>query len=163
MDAACVNRLGMCSCILVTFPLVFGWMYFTMDDNGYYNIIMLGMQLMAVKADGIIANFSYNALNISATMVIAGVCMALYRRLKNMQARAEQKFIYDFFRLYILFLYITGLAYLSKCFCMVRTASNVIDPSIVCHRDTDLSAIWKACAYSFPSDECISKKLPGAL
>ena len=28
--------------ILVTFPLVFGLMYFTMDDNGYYNIVAHG-------------------------------------------------------------------------------------------------------------------------
>jgi hypothetical protein len=97
--------------ILVTFPLVFGWMYFTMDDNGYYNIILLGIQIMTIPAEGIIANFSYNALNLSAVMVISGVCMALYRRLKNMQARAEQKFLYDFLPLYMLLLVsITGLA-----------------------------------------------------
>jgi hypothetical protein len=36
--------------------------------------------------------------------------MALHRRLKNMQARAEQKFIYDFLPLYLLlFISITGL------------------------------------------------------
>ena len=51
---------------LVTFPLVFGWMYFTMDENGYYTIVLMGMNLMEVKADGLIANLSYNALNISA-------------------------------------------------------------------------------------------------
>ncbi|KAB2333477.1 hypothetical protein [Bacillus mesophilum] len=96
---------------LVTFPLVFGWMYFTMDENGMYNIILMGIQILTVPADGLIANFSYNALNISATMVIVGVCMALYRRLKNMQARAEQKFLYDFLPLYmLLFISITGLA-----------------------------------------------------
>ncbi|MCT4477387.1 hypothetical protein N0U24_09480 [Peribacillus frigoritolerans] len=101
-------------CILscfVTFPLVFGWMYFTMDDNGYYNIIAMGIQVMTVPADGLIATLSYNALNITAVMVISGVCMALYRRLKNMQARAEQKFIYDFLPLFMLLLVsITGLA-----------------------------------------------------
>lgn len=43
---------------LVTFPLVFGWMYFTMDDTGYYNIILMGMEIMTVPADGIIANLS---------------------------------------------------------------------------------------------------------
>lgn len=100
-------------CILscmVTFPLVFGWMYFTMPENGYYTIVAMGMDVMTVKADGLIANLSYNALNISAIMVITGVCMALYRRLKNMQARAEQKFIYDFMPLYMLLLVsVTGL------------------------------------------------------
>lgn len=101
-------------CILscfVTFPLVFGWMYFTMNVNGHYNIIAMGMKVMTVPADGIVATLSYNALNITAVMVIAGVCMALYRRLKNMQARAEQKFLYDFMPLYMLLLVsITGLA-----------------------------------------------------
>ncbi|OIK16201.1 hypothetical protein BIV60_05330 [Bacillus sp. MUM 116] len=95
---------------LVTFPLVFSWMYFTMEDNGYYTIVLFGMNVMKVPAEGIIAFLSYNALNIAAIMVITGVCMALSRRLKNMQARAEQKFIYDFLPLYLLlFISITGL------------------------------------------------------
>ncbi|MCM3440140.1 hypothetical protein AB3Z07_20695 [Metabacillus halosaccharovorans] len=101
-------------CILscfVTFPLVFGWMYFTMEENGYYTVVALGIDIMSVKADGIIAFFFYNALNITAIMVIIGVCMALYRRLKNMQARAEQTFMYDFLPLYLLLLIsVTGLA-----------------------------------------------------
>lgn len=95
---------------LVTFPLVFGWMYFTMAESGYYTIVLMGIDLITVPADGIIAFFSYNALNFSAIMVIIGVCMALYRRLKNMQARAEQRFIYDFLPLYLLlFISVTGL------------------------------------------------------
>jgi nitrate reductase gamma subunit len=82
-----------------------------MEDNGYYNIILFGMKIMTVPAEGLIATLSYNALNISAVMVISGVSMALYRRLKNMQARAEQKFLYDFLPLYMLLLVsITGLA-----------------------------------------------------
>lgn len=96
---------------LVTFPLVFGWMYFTMPGNGYYTIVAMGMDIMTVKADGILIWLSANALNISSLLVIAGVCMALYRRMKNMQARAEQKFIYDLLPLYLLlFISITGLA-----------------------------------------------------
>jgi nitrate reductase gamma subunit len=100
-------------CILscfVTFPLVFGWMYFTMEENGYYTVVAMGLNVMKVKADGIISFFFYNALNFTAIMVIIGVCMALYRRLKNMQARADQKFMYDFLPLYLLlFISITGL------------------------------------------------------
>ncbi|AEI39974.1 hypothetical protein [Paenibacillus mucilaginosus] len=100
-------------CILsafVTFPLVFGWMYFTMENNGYYTVVGFGIDLMKVKADGILAFLFYNALNFTAMMVIAGVCMALYRRLKNMQARAEQSFVYDFLPLYLLlFISVTGL------------------------------------------------------
>ncbi|MBS4209227.1 hypothetical protein [Bacillus sp. FJAT-50079] len=96
---------------LVTFPLVFGWMYFTMSENGYYTVVGMGIDLMTVKADGIISFFFYNALNFSSIFVITGVCMVMYRRLKNMQARAEQTIIYDFLPLYLLlFVSITGLA-----------------------------------------------------
>lgn len=100
-------------CILsafVTFPLVFGWMYFTMEDNGYYTVVGFGLDLMRVRADGILAFLFYNALNITAFMVIAGVCLALHRRIKNSQALAEQSFAYDFLPLYLLlFISITGL------------------------------------------------------
>ncbi|WP_174731556.1 hypothetical protein [Mesobacillus harenae] len=96
---------------MVTFPLVFGWMYFTMPENGFYTVVFMGINLMTVKADGILAFFFYNALNFSAVMVITGVSMVFYRRLKNMQARAEQKFMYDFLPLYLLlFISITGLS-----------------------------------------------------
>ena len=95
---------------LVTFPLVLAH-DFTMDESGYYTIVAMGMNIMEIKANGFIAYVSYNALNISAVMVITGVSMSLYRRLKNMQARAEQKFIDDFLPLYLLlFVRITGLA-----------------------------------------------------
>ncbi|KRE70457.1 hypothetical protein [Paenibacillus sp. Soil750] len=100
-------------CILsafVTFPLVFGWMYFTMAENGRYTVVGFGIDLMKIKADGALGFLFYNALNITAFMVIGGVCMALYRRIKNMQARAEQTFVYDFLPLYmLLFVSLTGL------------------------------------------------------
>lgn len=95
---------------LVTFPLVFGWMYFTMADNGMYTVVAMGVDVMTIRADGWLAFLFYNMLNITAFMVIAGVCMALYRRLKNFQARAEQTFIYDLMPLYLLLIVsITGL------------------------------------------------------
>mgnify|MGYP001402987575 CR=1 FL=1 len=94
----------------VTFPLVFGWMYFTMADNGYYMVVFFGIDLMKIDAEGILAFLFFNALNITAFMVIAGVGMALYRRIGNMQARAEQTFVYDLLPLYLLlFISITGL------------------------------------------------------
>ncbi|HLS60775.1 MAG TPA: hypothetical protein VK044_06565 [Virgibacillus sp.] len=96
---------------LVTFPLVFGWTYFTMEVNGYYTIVLMGIDLIRVKADGFFTFFFYNALNISSFMVISGVCMALYRRIKDMQARAHQSFLYDFLPLHLLlFVSVTGLA-----------------------------------------------------
>lgn len=95
---------------LVTFPLVFGWMYFTMDLNGFYTIVFMGIDLIQVKADGFITFFFFNALNLTSFMVITGASMAIYRRMKNMQARAEQTYLYDFLPLHLLlFVSITGL------------------------------------------------------
>ena len=92
-----------------------------MDENGYYTHCWHGDQSDEDQS-GWIHCCLYNALNITAVMVITGVCMALYRRLKNMQARAEQKFIYDFLPLYmLLFVSITGLALtFMNCFYMVK-------------------------------------------
>ncbi len=52
-------------CILscfVTFPLVFGWMYFTMPENGYYTIVALGINVMTIKAEGIIGFYPITLL-----------------------------------------------------------------------------------------------------
>lgn len=96
---------------MVTFPLVFGWMYFTMALNGYYTIVFMGMDLMQVKADGFLTFFFFNALNLTSFMVITGASMAIYRRMKNMQARAEQSYFYDYLPLHLLlFVSITGIA-----------------------------------------------------
>ena len=126
----------------------------------------LGMKVMTCTAEGIIANLSYNALNITAVMVITGVCMALYRRLKNMQARAEQKFMYDFLPLYMLLLVsITGLAltFMNIFLHGTGAAAYVPDPPMVSHYYINLSAIRKTCTYSIPPTECICKKLQRAL
>jgi nitrate reductase gamma subunit len=94
----------------VTFPLVFSWMYFTMAENGKYTVVLFGVNLFQMKADGLLAYLFYNALNITALMVIAGCSMALFRRIKNRQARSEQTFLYDFMPLYLLlFISLTGL------------------------------------------------------
>jgi len=96
---------------LVTFPLVFGWMYFTMETNGYYSVVFLGINIMQIKSDGLMMLLFSNTLNLTSFMVIAGVSMAIYRRIKNMQARAEQTYFYDFLPLHLLlFISITGLA-----------------------------------------------------
>ncbi|QQK78160.1 hypothetical protein HUG15_03450 [Salicibibacter cibarius] len=95
---------------LITFPLVFGWMYFTMEENGTYTVVAMGMNLMQISADGVMIFLFSNGLNIAGVMVTIGAAMAIYRRRKNMQARAEQSFLYDYLPLYLLlFVSVTGL------------------------------------------------------
>ena len=76
---------------LVTFPLVFGLMYFTMDENGYYTIVAMGMNIMEIKANGFIAYVSYNALNISAVMVITGVMYVAISSLEKYASKSRAK------------------------------------------------------------------------
>ena len=92
--------------------------------------------------------------------------MSLYRRLKNMQARAEQKFIYDFLPLYLLlFVSITGLALtvMNMFFAGKRSLGDVIDSSIFRYYYVNLSTVWQARSYSVSPNECVSKKLPRTL
>src|SRR5699024_396340 len=96
---------------LVAFPLVFGWRYLVMELYVYYTIVVWGVDIMRLKAHGCLSVLSYNALNISSFMVIEAASMAMYRGFKNIQARAEQSYIYDFLPLHLLlFVSVTGLA-----------------------------------------------------
>ena len=51
----------------------------------------MGMQVMTVKADGLIANLSYNALNISAVMVISGVMYGSLSPLEKYAGKSRAK------------------------------------------------------------------------
>src|SRR5690625_2766282 len=78
---------------LVTFPLAFGTMYFTMEVDGFYTIVFMGIDLMQVKADGLMMLFNTNAFNLTSFVVISVYSMAIYRRMKNMQASEQQTHI----------------------------------------------------------------------
>lgn len=90
----------------VTFPLVFGWIHFETpaDDLSTYHVVFLGMKVQEFPVHSLIAFLTFNALNISAILVLIGVCLALYRRLTDGGALALQRFGLDIVPLLILFL-----------------------------------------------------------
>jgi MFS transporter, NNP family, nitrate/nitrite transporter len=89
----------------ITFPLVFGWIHFETpaDDLSTYHVVFLGMKVQEFPVHSIIAFLTFNALNISAVLVLIGVSLALYRRLTDGGALALQRFGLDIVPLLLLF------------------------------------------------------------
>ena len=102
-------------CILagaVTFPLSFGWVHFenAPDSQFIYRAFIFGQHVSSFKVDSLLALFTFNILNISAVMVLAGVALALWRRARDRGAIAVQQFAQDMMPLLMLFaISITGL------------------------------------------------------
>jgi hypothetical protein len=75
-------------CILaaaVTFPLSFGWVHFesSLTDQNVYHAFVFGIQVGQFHLGTLMATISFNILDISAVMVLAGVSLALFRRARS--------------------------------------------------------------------------------
>lgn len=92
----CLSWGGMMA-FAITFPLVFGWVHFETSpaDLEQYQIVFLGVQVQEFSVHSIIAFLTFNALNISAIIMLIGISMALYRRLTDNGAIALQRFSND--------------------------------------------------------------------
>ncbi|HVT91860.1 MAG TPA: MFS transporter [Bryobacteraceae bacterium] len=97
----------------VTFPLVFGWISFTSasTDQMTYIAHLFGFPVASFPVHSIIAELSFHSLDIAAFLVLAGIALALWRRLRDTGAQTLQSFAIDFFPLILLFaISVTGLA-----------------------------------------------------
>lgn len=95
-----------------TFPLVFGWLHFESapDAPHVYRVVFLGWGLGEFSTRGLWRFVMFNLLNLSAVMVIAGVAMALHKRLRDGSSMARQQFGNDIVPLILLLaISITGL------------------------------------------------------
>lgn len=94
----------------ITFGLTFGWLRFDLIDPTTYQIVMFNIPTMKMAAHGLLAEMIYNGLNITAIMVMIGVCMALYRRIKDQDVKVTQRTEFDLCPLWLLFVVtLTGL------------------------------------------------------
>jgi hypothetical protein len=107
--------LIMWGCILaaaITFPLVFGWVYFETvpGDLTSYRVFVFGLPTFAFPHASLIGHIIFHGLVWSSFLVIAGVMMALQRRLRDHGAAALQDFQEDLLPLFMLFaISVTGL------------------------------------------------------
>jgi hypothetical protein len=107
--------LIMWGCIIafaITFPLVFGWIHFETlpGDFESYRTFLFGFPTTSFLIHSTVAFVIFHGLVWSSFMVIAGVMLAMRRRMRDHGAAAVQKFGEDFLPLILLFaISITGL------------------------------------------------------
>lgn len=104
---------GCLSAVAITFPLVFGWIHFgsTPDDQMTYVTYVFGFPVGSFRIRTVWSWLLFHGLDISAVLVLAGVALAIWRRLRDRGALALQDFGADFLPLILLFaISVTGLA-----------------------------------------------------
>jgi NNP family nitrate/nitrite transporter-like MFS transporter len=97
----------------ITFPLVFGWIHFgTLDDDPMtYVTYVFGFPTASFRVRTLVSWLLFHGLDVSAVLVLAGIGLSLWRRMREKGALAVQSFAMDFFPVVLLFaIAVTGLA-----------------------------------------------------
>jgi NNP family nitrate/nitrite transporter-like MFS transporter len=111
-----MHQLIFWGCLLaaaITFPLVFGWIHFTSapNDQTVYITYLFGYPAGHFHLHTITAFLLFHGLDIAAFLVLGGIALSLWRRMRDEGARAVQTLAMDFWPLILLFaICITGLA-----------------------------------------------------
>lgn len=109
------HLLIMWGCILavaITFPLVFGWLHFAPvpGDLSLYEAVVFGFPIFRFPHESIVGFLIFHGLVWASFLVIAGVMLAMRRRMRDGGAAALQRFSEDFMPLFLLFaVSLTGL------------------------------------------------------
>ena len=99
--------------VLITFPLVFGWISFQTlpTDQETYVVLVYGFPVQSFRLHTLLAEFLFHGLDISAILVLGGIALSLWRRFRDRGAQAVQSFALDFLPIILLFaISVTGLA-----------------------------------------------------
>ena len=111
-----MHQLIFWGCVLaaaITFPLVFGWIHFTSapTDQTVYVTYLFGYPAGHFHLHTVTALLLFHGLDIAAFLVLGGIGLSLWRRMRDEGARAVQTLAMDFWPLILLFaISITGLA-----------------------------------------------------
>jgi nitrate/nitrite transporter NarK len=109
------HMLIMWGCIIaaaITFPLVWGWIYFDTvpPDLLTYRTFLFGFPVQDFRVESFVAFLIFHGLVWSSFLVIAGVMLAFRRRMIDHGAAAVQQFAQDILPLLLLFaISVTGL------------------------------------------------------
>ena len=99
--------------VLITFPLVFGWISFQTlpTDQETYVVFLYGFPVQSFRLHTLLAELLFHGLDISAILVLGGIALSLWRRFRDRGAQAVQSFALDFLPIIMLFaISVTGLA-----------------------------------------------------
>jgi hypothetical protein len=109
------HLLIMWGCLLaaaITFPLVFGWVHFETvpGDLATYRAFVFGFPAFDFPHESLVGHLLFHGLVWASFLVIAGVLLALQRRLRDHGAAALQSLQEDLVPLFLLFaVSVTGL------------------------------------------------------
>lgn len=109
------HLLIMWGCLLavaITFPLVFGWLHFrpVADDLSLYEVMVFGFPAFRFPHASFVGFMLFHGLVWASFLVIAGVMLAMRRRMREGGAAAVQRYVEDFMPLILLFaVSLTGL------------------------------------------------------
>ena len=111
-----MHQLIFWGCLLavaITFPLVFGWIHFTSAPNDQMTYVthVFGYPAGTFHLHTFTALLLFHGLDIAAVMILAGIALSLWRRMRDQGAQAVQTLVMDFWPLILLFaISVTGLA-----------------------------------------------------
>ncbi len=111
-----MHQLLFWGCLLaaaITFPLVFGWIHFGSagQDQMTYVTYLFGFPVGSFRIRTAVSWLLFHGLDVAAVLVLGGIALSLWRRMRDRGARAVQDFGRDFFPLVLLFaISVTGLA-----------------------------------------------------
>jgi hypothetical protein len=104
---------GCVTAAAITLPLVFGWIHFRTlpDDQFTYVAYLFGFPAGSFRIRTIVSWVLFHGLDFSAMLVLAGIALSLWRRMRDRGALALQDLASDFLPLILLFaISVTGLA-----------------------------------------------------
>jgi NNP family nitrate/nitrite transporter-like MFS transporter len=111
-----MHQLLFWGCLLaaaITFPLVFGWIHFETPPAApaTYVTYLFGFPVGSFPLFSVVSWAVFHGLDLAALLVLGGISLSLWRRLRDRGALAVQSFGRDFLPLILLFaISVTGLA-----------------------------------------------------
>jgi hypothetical protein len=94
----------------ITFPLTFGWLRFTYIDAGVYHLWFFGVPIFTFPIEAVTGWVLYHALDFTSVLLIAGLLVAMWRRVTDAGLLVTQRFGFDLLPLVLLFaIAFTGL------------------------------------------------------
>jgi hypothetical protein len=115
LSRGAAHWLVMWGCLIaaaITFPLVFGWIHFEFSGPGFdhYQAYVFGFPTFQFGVESLLGFLIFHGLVWASFLVIAGVMLAMRRRMLGHDALVLQRFGEDFLPLILLFsVSITGL------------------------------------------------------